>query len=308
MQNAAPAEERTGTFDEDADTPARSGGHEVEGPRNTALEPGLYVVATPIGNVEDCSPRARAVLAGADLVLAEDTRRLFALARELGLRVKEARSFHDHNERDREEEALRAIRDGRIVALVSDAGTPLVADPGFRLVTACRREGLTVHPVPGPSAPVTALSGAGIPPIPHTFLGFAPRDAAARSRFFAPFARVPSTLVFFDRKDRLEGTLREAARVLGSRQVCVCRELTKSHEEFLPCRLEDESTWPRDLLGELTVIVGPPEEEEKTPKEDVVALLSGRSGEMKPRALAKEIASRVSGWSVSEIYDLLTRS
>ena len=134
---------------------------------STSPAPGhLWIVATPLGNPGDLSPRAREVLAGADLILAEDTRRAGLLCSQCNIPARRFLSFHDHNESERQEEVLRLLRQGQNLALVSDAGTPLLADPGYRLVRACRAEGLPVSPVPGPSAPVTALSAAGIPPLP----------------------------------------------------------------------------------------------------------------------------------------------
>ncbi len=266
----------------------------------------LFIVATPIGNRDDFSPRARRILEGCDLVLAEDTRRLFALARELGLRVRKAVSFHDHNERQKEPEILSLLKDGASIALVSDAGTPLVADPGFRLVCACRAQGIAVHPVPGPSAPVTALSAAGIAPLPYTFLGFLPRDTGSRTHLFTSFAQVPTTLVFFERKDRLAHVLKEALPVLGPRSGVVCRELTKIYEEFIPFRLEEAEKIPDTILGEVTVILGPPETVSRTPEEEVLALAKEQAGSMKPRELSRTLQALVSGWTTKELYSLLT--
>ncbi len=267
----------------------------------------LFVVATPIGNRDDFSPRARRILESCDLVLAEDTRRLFALTRDLGLRVRRAESFHDHNEEAREAALLARLKKGETLALVSDAGTPLVADPGFRLVAACRREGIPVHPVPGPSAPVAALSAAGIAPLPYSFLGFLPRDGAGRRRLFEAFARTPGTLVFFERKDRLAESLREARALLGPRQVAVCRELTKVHEEFLFLRLEDEAGWPDDLLGEVTVLIGPPESRTRASEEDIAELARRSDPRAGTKALARDLLPLAPGWSLSEIYALIVR-
>ncbi len=270
----------------------------------------LFIVATPIGNRDDFTPRARRVLEGCDLVLAEDTRRLFALTRDLNLRVKKAVSFHDHNEREKEPVILDMLRAGASIALVSDAGTPLMADPGFRLVCSCRRLGIAVHPVPGPSAPVAALSAAGVPPLPYTFLGFLPRDAGSRARLFATFASVPTTLVFFERKDRLRHVLAEALPLLGPRQGVVCRELTKIHEEFIPFRLEQADALPDDLLGEVTVLLGPPKKEIRTPEEEVMRLLAELKKEnasLKPRSLARAVQERVMGWSADAVYKLTLR-
>jgi len=181
---------------------------------STSPAPGhLWIVATPLGNPGDLSPRAREVLAGADLILAEDPRRAGLLCSQCNIPARRFLSFHDPNESERQEEVLRLLRQGQNLALVSDAGTPLLADPGYRLVRACRAEGLPVSPVPGPSAPVTALSAAGIPPLPYTFLGFLPRDAAGRRATLSAFARTPGSLIFFERKDRLRESLAQAAEL-----------------------------------------------------------------------------------------------
>ena len=267
----------------------------------------LWIVATPLGNPGDLSPRAREVLVGADLVLAEDTRRTARLLRECGIEVRRLLSFHDHNETERQEGVLRLLREGQSIALVSDAGTPLLADPGYRLVRACRKEGLAVSPLPGPSAPVAALSAAGIPPLPHSFLGFLPRDAAGRDALFTAFAHVPGALIFFERKDRLKESLAQAARILGPREVAVCRELTKEHEEFIVGRLEESDQLPDELLGEITVVVGPPEHTERTPRAEVLLLANTELAQGgKPRQVARRVQDAVRGWSGKEIYALLT--
>ena len=267
----------------------------------------LWIVATPLGNPGDLSPRAREVLASADLVLAEDTRRTARLLRECGIETRRLLSFHDHNETERQEGVLRLLREGQCVALVSDAGTPLRADPGYRLVRACRKEGLAVSPLPGPSAPVTALSAAGIPPLPHSFLGFLPRDASGRDALFTAFAHVPGALIFFERKDRLKESLAQAARILGPRELAVCRELTKEHEEFIVGRLEESDQLPDELLGEITVVVGPPEHTERTPRAEVLLLANTELAQGgKPRQVARRVQDAVRGWSGKEIYALLT--
>ena len=146
----------------------------------------LWIVATPLGNPGDLSPRARDVLSRAHRVLAEDTRRTGRLLAECGVETHGFLSLHDHNEEERVPGIIALLREGHDLALVSDAGTPLLSDPGFRLVRACRNEGLTVSPVPGPSAPAAALSACGIPPLPYAFLGFAPRKQGEREAFFTP--------------------------------------------------------------------------------------------------------------------------
>ena len=277
----------------------------------TSQAPGmLWIVATPLGNPGDLSPRARDILGTADVLLSEDTRRTGLLLSRCGVTARRLVSFHDRNEAEKLEDVLRLLREGQQLALVSDAGTPLVADPGYRLVRACRAEGIPVSPIPGPSAPVTALSAAGIPPLPYTFLGFLPRDDAGRRQLFSAFAHTPGSLVFFERKDRLQGSLAVAAATLGPREAAVCRELTKTHEEFILFRLEDYSRLSHELLGEITVIIGPPEQRERATEDDARACLR-RLETSHPSARSKELArlaqADVPGWSVKELYELLTR-
>ena len=202
---------------------------------------------------------------------------------------------------------MHALRGGARVALITDAGTPLVADPGYRLVRACRREGLPVSPVPGPSAPVAALSAAGLPPLPFTFLGFLPRDASGRRALFRAYAEVPGSLIFFERKDRLAESLALAADILGPRELAICRELTKTHEEFLLGRLETAGDLAADLLGEVTVIIGPPEAApQRAGEEEARACLRELiAAGLKPREAAREAHARLPGWSAKELYALI---
>lgn len=271
------------------------------------ISPRLWVVATPLGNPGDLSPRAREVLEAADVVLAEDTRRAGLLCQRCGVTVRRWRSYHDHNEEQRCSEILRWLEQGQTAALISDAGTPLVADPGYRLVRACRQAGIDVSMTPGPCAPVAALMAAGIAPQPFAFLGFLPRDAAAREALFAAFAAVPATLVFFERKNRLASALRTAHALLGPRDVAIARELTKPHEEFILTRLECHAEIPRELLGEITVVIGPPEVQTRTPRQEVLALLAeerARGG--KPRDVARRVQARIAGWTGKDVYLLTT--
>lgn len=267
--------------------------------------PRLWIVSTPIGNSGDLSPRAREILSGVSLVLAEDTRRTAWLFRECGISVEKLLSFFEHNEGDRIEDALKLLRSGKDVALVSDAGTPLVSDPGYTLVKACRRENLPVSPLPGPSAPLAALSAAGIAPIPHTFLGFLPRHAKEIREIFTTFAHAPSTLVFFERKDRLEQSLEIAAEVLSDRDIAICRELTKPHEEFILGELRNFRNLCRNLRGEITVIIGPPAEARRRAREEVEELLKEELAKgVKLRTAAVTVQAKCAGWSVKEIYSL----
>ena len=178
----------------------------------------LWVVATPLGNPGDLSPRARETLAAVDGVLAEDTRRAGLLLSRCGVSAAAFTSFHEHNEEARLPQALGWLKEGKQLALVSDAGTPLLSDPGYRLVRACREAGIRVSPLPGPSAPAAALSASGLPPYPFVFLGFPPRKQSEREAFFLPYARLSATVVFFERKDRLAATLETLFRLFGPRE------------------------------------------------------------------------------------------
>lgn len=263
----------------------------------------LWIVATPLGNLGDLSPRARETLAEADGILAEDTRRAGALLARCGIAARGFTSFHDHNEEARLGQTVARLKGGQSLALVSDAGTPLLSDPGYRLVKVCREEGIRVVPVPGPCAPVAALSASGLPPYPFVFLGFVPRKATEREAFFMPFIHMGATLAFFERKDRLAATLECAYRVLGRRQACIARELTKTHEEFLSFFLDESAALPDELLGEITVLVGPPLEEGRTPEREAERILEEESAlGGKAKEVVRRAQSRLRGWSGKELY------
>ncbi len=269
--------------------------------------PSLWVVATPLGNPGDLSPRAKSVLESVDFVLAEDTRRAGLLCRQCGITVRRFVSCHDHNEDARLHATLASLREGQTAALISDAGTPLVADPGFLMVRACHKEGLRVSMLPGPCAPIAALSAAGIAPQPFTFFGFLPRDAHAQEQTLAPFARIQTTLVFFERKDRLHATLATLAHILGRRDLAIARELTKEHEEFIIMRLEEHETLRTELLGEITVIIGPPEETLAIPKEEALEILRQEQQQGgKPKDIVKRAQVQCLGWTAKALYTLLT--
>ncbi len=270
----------------------------------------LWVVATPLGNSDDLSPRARDILMDADVILAEDTRRAGLLFQRLGLeRYGRLMSFFEHNEDKRLPKVLEFLEEGLTVALISDAGTPLLSDPGFTLVRACREEGYPVSPVPGPSAPVTALSACGLPPLPYTFLGFPPRRKAHTEKLFAAHRDTGATLIFFERKSRLQGTLEIAHEVLGDRDFCVARELTKEYEEFIRGNLGQLATMDFELRGELTVIIGPAGDDGDASEERVRELFDEESeAGGKPKEIARRVAERVSGWTAKEVYALMRAS
>lgn len=274
---------------------------------NTSLKSGkLWVVATPLGNYDDLSPRARNTLETVDMILAEDTRRTGKLLAECHITAPPMTSFHDFNEGTKLQGIVELLQAGKQIALVSDAGTPLLSDPGYLLVRQCHSLGIPVSPIPGPSAVTTALSASGIAPLPFTFLGFPPRKENDITRFFAPYAHQHMTLVFFERKDRLANTLSLAFNQLGNREGCIARELTKTYEEFISFRLADHNGLPQDLLGEITVILGPPDTLEKLPEEQVKRLVAHEQAKGgKPKEIAKRVAEIAVGWSTKEIYTLL---
>jgi 16S rRNA (cytidine1402-2'-O)-methyltransferase len=198
----------------------------------------LYLVATPIGNLEDVTRRALRVLAEVDVVACEDTRRTRSLLEHFQIRARTV-SYHEHNERERAEELARLIAEGQTVALVSDAGTPGVNDPGYRLVRECVERGLSVVPVPGPTAFVAALTASGLPTDEFYFGGFLPARSHARREKLAAVKSLRATLVFYETPHRLAHALADALAVLGEREAAVARELTKLHEEFARGRLSE---------------------------------------------------------------------
>jgi 16S rRNA (cytidine1402-2'-O)-methyltransferase len=215
----------------------------------------LYVVATPIGNLEDVTQRALAVLRQAELVLAEDTRRTRVLLDRYGIAARPI-SLHAHNEAARTQQALAALAEGRAVALVSDAGTPLVSDPGERIVARAIADGHTVVPVPGPSALLAALVASGLPAESFTFVGFLPRKAGERARRLAELAGRRETLVLYESPRRVGALLAELATALGERRACVARELTKLHEELARGTLAElAARFAEGARGEVTLVV-----------------------------------------------------
>ena len=221
----------------------------------------LLLVSTPIGNLEDLSPRAARALAEADLVACEDTRHSGRLLAHLGLK-KTLVSLHEHNERSRLPQILAALDAGQRVAVVSDAGTPLLSDPGFPLTRAAVEAGHRVEPIPGPSAILAALVASGLPPYPFTFGGFPPPKSGKRRSFYRRVALLPHTLVFFESPHRLLASLEDARAELGDRRAALGRELTKLHEEMLYGRLSElgaELAGRPSLLGEFVLVVGAPE-------------------------------------------------
>jgi 16S rRNA (cytidine1402-2'-O)-methyltransferase len=268
----------------------------------------LVVVGTPIGNLEDLSPRAARVLGGADAIFCEDTRVTAKLASRLSLSAPRI-SCPAPRERSRVRELLERLGRGETVALVSDAGMPALSDPGERLVDAAARAGYVVEVVPGPSAPAAALAVSGLPAVPHFFAGFLPARAGERRRALEKLRDRTETLVWFEAPHRLVESLADAAQVLGTRRACVARELTKLHEEVVRGRLPEVAQTFRARgtgRGEVTVVVegasGDSDREGVREALDDEIRNALARGEPK-RELARELARR-SGVPAREIYAL----
>jgi len=268
----------------------------------------LWIVATPLGNSGDLSPRGREILERSGLVLCEDTRRAARLFSSQGLTPGRFMSLFDHNEEGRIPQVLEHLASGGEAALISDAGTPVLSDPGFLLVRATREAGFAVRPVPGPSAVMAALSASGLAPQPFVFLGFLPRKSGDVRQALGRFAQAGCTLVFFERKDRLSKSLAVALEALGDRECVVCRELTKTHEEFLAGRISDFAGRELDLLGEITVVIGPALEKAVSGEDDVEAVL-GREMQAggKPKEIARRASTLLAGHTVKELYELVLK-
>ena len=216
----------------------------------------LFVVATPIGNLEDITLRALRVLREAHVVAAEDTRRTARLLAHHAIPTPTL-SFHEHNTRSRMPHILARLEAGESIALVTDAGTPGISDPGVELVRACIDRGIPVDPIPGASAPLTAAIASGFPLDPLTIFGFAPARAKDRKAWLREAANVPHTFTFFEAPHRIEGTLREMGEIFGERPIMVGRELTKLHQELISGSSESIVGRMPAVRGEFTIVVGP---------------------------------------------------
>jgi 16S rRNA (cytidine1402-2'-O)-methyltransferase len=228
-----------------------------------SLMPGLYVCATPIGNLGDVTLRVLATLASADFILCEDTRVTSRLLERFGIR-NSMKPYHEHNAEQVRPAIMAALKAGKSFALVSDAGVPLVSDPGYRLVTACIAEGVFVTGLPGASAVLTALALSGLPTDTFTFLGFLPQKHKARVDLLTAFKSVPSTLIAFESPHRIVDALMDIHEALGDRPVAVARELTKLHEEVLRgSAMEIHATLAQreSVKGEICIVIAPPGDE-----------------------------------------------
>jgi 16S rRNA (cytidine1402-2'-O)-methyltransferase len=270
------------------------------------MPPTLFLVATPIGNLEDITLRGLRVLREVALVAAEDTRRTAKLLAHFDIRTPTT-SFYEQVEREKTPRLLARLAAGESIALVSDAGTPGVSDPGYRLARAAIDAGYRVEAVPGASSVLTALVASGLPTSAFSFVGFPPPRAQARDRWLAEIGPRRETIVFFEAPHRVRATLEAALRVIGDRQVAVGRELTKVHEEVLRGAISDVIGHLTNPRGEFTIVLGPAENSEKVePRPDATALFDAfcqltDNGELSRREAITRLAERY-GMSSREIY------
>jgi len=246
----------------------------------------LFLVATPIGNLGDISQRAIDTLRNADIVACEDTRQTLKLLTHFGIQ-KPLTSYHDFNEREKAIELAGRIENGEVIAMVSDAGTPAISDPGFRLVRLCRERGIHVVSIPGANAAITALSASGLPSDQFLFVGFLPPRKSARREHLETLRTFHGTLIFYEGPHRIQAALEDIQDVFGDREACIGRELTKLHEEYLFGKLSEVRQRVKEL-GEFVIVVG------------------GFTGtdDAAPRELTRESVLRTLGISRNQLYDL----
>ncbi len=267
----------------------------------------LYVVGTPIGNIDDLSPRARDVLAMTAVIAAEDTRHTRGLLSRIGLESR-LLAYHEHNEEQRVPELLERLAAGSSVALVSDAGTPLISDPGWRLVAAAREAGYDVVPIPGPSAVIVALSAAGLPTDHFVFEGFLPRKSAARDARLDELRGERRTVVIYEAVHRIAETLAALEKAFGAeRRGAVARELTKAHEQIVTGTLADlgrQLGQEIPLLGEFVIVVGGNPETSTSSEEEAQRVFGLLSAELEP-GKALRLTAAITGLSRNDLYRLM---
>lgn len=272
--------------------------------QHVSLDPGLYPVATPIGNLRDITLRALDILTSADVIACEDSRITKRLLSAYGITTPVI-AYHEHNAATMRPRILERIEKGEAVVLVSDAGTPLISDPGFKLVRAVVEEGHRVFPIPGASAPVTALSAAGLPSDHFLFAGFPPNKQAARRKALETFTHIDATLIFFESPKRLKDCLKDMADLWPTRQAVVARELTKLYEEFRRMPLPELAASYRDQptpKGEIVILVEPPQASDDAPgEEDLDSLLVKALESQSLRDASADVAA-MTGLPKKQVY------
>jgi 16S rRNA (cytidine1402-2'-O)-methyltransferase len=270
----------------------------------------LYMVATPIGNLEDISFRALRILREAVLIAAEDTRRTRALLEHFDIHAP-LTSYFEHNKIQKMDRILEALAEGD-VALVSDAGTPLLNDPGYELAQAALKAGVEVRPVPGPSAPIAALTASGLPVDSFLYLGYLPHKAGERRKAAAEVASLPHTLIFLETPHRLRDSLADLLSALGERRICVAREMTKLHEEYWRGNISGAIEYfnSKEPRGEFTLVVEGKRSGclERWTQEALMSAVRELSDEGKPAKQISAELAEISGWGRKEIYELIHRS
>jgi 16S rRNA (cytidine1402-2'-O)-methyltransferase len=279
---------------------------------STAMPGTLFVVATPIGNLEDVTLRALRVLQAVDLIAAEDTRRTARLLSHHGITTPTL-SFHQHNTRGRLPQLISRLASGSSIALVTDAGTPGVSDPGAELVQACIDAGIVIDPVPGVSAPLTAAVASGFPLVPLTVLGFVPSRSKDRTDFIREVSEIHGTCTFFETPHRINDTIAVAAAILGNRPIVVARELTKLHQEFIRgTAAELVTSLPAHARGEFTIVVGPRPAVLAAKQPDDVLIVNDfwhttEMGGFTRREAVQQVAKR-HGVPVKRVYELIEKT
>ena len=268
----------------------------------------LLIVGTPLGNLSDMPPRAIDALKSADLILCEDTRHTRKLLTHFGI-DRPTDSYHEHNEDAKAEALVDRIERGDTLALVSDAGMPVISDPGYRIVRIARERGVRVEPVPGPFAGVLALVASGIAPLPFTFLGFTPHRQGERLDFYRRASELGHTVVIYESPERVVASLEDALEVLGDAEVAVARELTKLHEEILSGRISEvlDSLRERDRVhGEITLVFGAPAREAEAVSTETLRAEFERLREtgMRRNDAVKAVAEKF-GMRKNDVYRLL---
>jgi len=268
----------------------------------------LLIVGTPLGNLSDMTPRAVDALKSADVILCEDTRHTRKLLNHFGIDVP-AERFDEHTEDDKSEEFANRIARGETIAVVSDAGMPLVSDPGYRIVRLARERGLPVEPIPGPFAGVLALVASGIAPLPFTFLGFPPHRHDGRLDFYRRAAELSQTTIVYESPERVIPSLEDALEVLGDVEVTVAREMTKLHEEFINGTISEVAAKLRErdrIYGEITIVFGAATKgaSEATHDEIVAEFQRLRDSGMRRNDAVKAVAEKF-GLRKNDVYRLL---
>lgn len=272
---------------------------------NEGLEPGLYIISLPIGNAKDITIRALEYLEKTDEIYCEDTRVTRKLLSIYEIK-KKLNIYHDHNGEYVRPKIIKKIKGGKSIGIVSDAGTPLISDPGYKLVLSAKKEGLHVTSCPGPSAPITALTLSGLPTDSFYYLGFLPLKKKTRDKSLNEVKNLKTSLLIFETSKKINKTLNDLLLILGNREISICREMTKKFEEIITGRIEDilPILEKRDLKGEIVIVVGAQEEQENNI--NINEIIDNYKGEYSPSELAKIISNKT-GLSKRVIYNKIVK-